>query len=118
MAPAKECAAPECSLLCADYVSLIPTLIILTLKLLSMLQGASGGGARGVGVFPLLCAEFCTLGFSRGVLSLGCRRAHQPGECAASECSLLCADYTRLGHHRFVLDPGVRLVRLSENAKP
>ena len=40
----------------------------------------------------------------------GLCRAHEPGECAASECSLLCADYIRLGRHRFVLDPGVRLV--------
>lgn len=40
----------------------------------------------------------------------GLCRAHERGECAASECSLLCADYTRLGRHRFVLDPGVRLV--------
>ena len=39
-------------------------------------------------------------------------RSHQPGECAASECSLLCDDFTRLGLHRFVLDPGVRLVSI------
>jgi hypothetical protein len=35
-------------------------------------------------------------------------RAHLPGECAASECSLLCNDLLRLGYSRFVTDPGVR----------
>lgn len=43
------------------------------------------------------------------VFPLQCR-AHQPGECAASECSLLCADFMRLGQNRFLLDAGVRLV--------
>jgi Cryptococcal mannosyltransferase 1 len=36
-------------------------------------------------------------------------RAHQPRECAASECQLMCNDFHRLGLRRVVLDPAVRL---------
>lgn len=36
-------------------------------------------------------------------------RANEPGECAASECSLLCNDFMRLGYSRVVVDPGVRM---------
>lgn len=36
-------------------------------------------------------------------------RSHQPGECAASECSLLCDDFYRLGYKHVVMDPAVRL---------
>ena len=37
------------------------------------------------------------------------RRSHEPGECAASECSLLCNDFLRLGYDNMVVDPGIRL---------
>lgn len=36
-------------------------------------------------------------------------RAHEAGECAASECSLLCNDLLRQGRSRFLIDPNVRL---------
>ena len=36
-------------------------------------------------------------------------RAHEAGECAASECSLLCNDLLRLGRSHFLIDPSVRL---------
>jgi alpha-1,3-mannosyltransferase len=36
-------------------------------------------------------------------------RAHQEGECAASECSLLCDDMHRLGYRDVRLDPSVRV---------
>lgn len=43
-------------------------------------------------------------------LSHGVRfRSHQPGECAASECSLVCDDLHRLGYSHVVMDPAVRL---------
>ncbi|KAJ9527014.1 hypothetical protein QJQ45_025289 [Haematococcus lacustris] len=32
-------------------------------------------------------------------------RAHGPGECAASECSLMCDDFWRLGYSRALVDP-------------
>ncbi|KAL6759705.1 cryptococcal mannosyltransferase 1-domain-containing protein [Haematococcus lacustris] len=35
-------------------------------------------------------------------------RAHGPGECAASECSLMCDDFWRLGYSRALVDPSVR----------
>lgn len=35
-------------------------------------------------------------------------RAHQPDECAASECSLMCDDFKRLGYSTALVDPGVR----------
>ncbi|KAG2496631.1 hypothetical protein HYH03_005452 [Edaphochlamys debaryana] len=36
-------------------------------------------------------------------------RAHAPGECAASECSLLCDDLRAAGLGRVVVDPSVRV---------
>ncbi|GLC45341.1 hypothetical protein PLESTB_000312100 [Pleodorina starrii] len=36
-------------------------------------------------------------------------RAHRPGECAASECSLLCDDLHAAGYHRVLLEPNVRV---------
>ena len=39
-------------------------------------------------------------------------RAHQPGECAASEVSLLCSDFLRLGYSNLIMDPGVRPARI------
>jgi alpha-1,3-mannosyltransferase len=36
-------------------------------------------------------------------------RAHQEGECRASECSLLCDDLHRLGYSDVVVDPSVRV---------
>lgn len=51
--------------------------------------------------------------FRRGVRV----RAHQPGECSASECTLLCNDYARLGFTRVVVDPSVQLAYLPELAR-
>lgn len=44
-------------------------------------------------------------------------RAHYPGECKASECSLMCNDFLRLNYSNIIADPGVRLVYSSEAAR-
>ncbi|PNH12735.1 hypothetical protein TSOC_000317 [Tetrabaena socialis] len=71
------------------------------LRAAPFLRGAQhrGGGGSGGG------------GDDGGVGGEGLRfRSHQPGECAASECSLLCDDLHALGRHRVLVDPSVRLV--------
>lgn len=50
---------------------------------------------------PLLNPHLCFLPHTH--------RAHEKGECAASECSLLCNDLLRRGRSRFLIDPSVRL---------
>ncbi|KAI8471244.1 MAG: cryptococcal mannosyltransferase 1-domain-containing protein [Monoraphidium minutum] len=56
--------------------------------------------------FPVYCcwsgmARVTAEAFRRGLRF----RAHEPGECAASECSLLCDDMARVGLRRAVIDP-------------
>ena len=47
---------------------------------------------------------------------LVCCRAHYPGECSASECSLMCTDFLRLNYSSIVVDPGVRLAYATDAA--
>ena len=44
-------------------------------------------------------------------------RAHHPGECSASECSLMCNDFLRLNYSNIIVDPGVRLAYATEAAE-
>ena len=44
-------------------------------------------------------------------------RAHYPGECSASECSLMCNDFLRLNYTSIVVDPGVRLAYATDAAE-
>ena len=44
-------------------------------------------------------------------------RAHYPGECSASECSLMCNDFLRLNYSSIVVDPGVRLAYATDAAE-
>ena len=44
-------------------------------------------------------------------------RAHYPGECSASECSLMCNDFLRLNYSSIIIDPGVRLAYATDAAE-
>lgn len=48
-------------------------------------------------------AKVTAAAFARGLRF----RDHEPGECAASECSLLCDDMARVGLRRALVDPAV-----------
>jgi alpha-1,3-mannosyltransferase len=61
-------------------------------------------------VTPVQCCWNGIVALNPAPFRAGLRfRAHQLGECSASECSLLCNDMHRLGFKDIVVDPSVRV---------